>query len=288
MKKLILLVAAVAFAATAIAQSPKFESGADEVIVYWDNNSAPHSNYDSEPEQVVSQGGKHRVSHTTETVFYLFKPEKPSGHGLVIFPGGGYQTVNLNFGWAKWLANNGITTMVVKYRLPNGHREVPLEDAAAAIEYMRTNADRLGINPDKIGVSGSSAGGHLAAWSSVVLEGAQKPNFAVLHYPVINGQVWTNKPQWSTFERLLGAWRTPTDIANHSVDLLVNTQTPPTLILHCDDDPLAPTINSMLYYKALKKYGVKASMHIFPSGGHSWKDYKQLWMNTTKEWVLSF
>ena len=178
--------------------------------------------------------------------------------------------------------------MVVKYRLPNGHREVPLEDAAAAIEYMRTNADRLGINPDKIGVSGSSAGGHLAAWSSVVLEGAQKPNFAVLHYPVINGQVWTNKPQWSTFERLLGAWRTPTDIANHSVDLLVNTQTPPTLILHCDDDPLAPTINSMLYYKALKKYGVKASMHIFPSGGHSWKDYKQLWMNTTKEWVLSF
>ena len=152
---------------------------------------------------------------------------------------------------------------------------------------MRKNADRLGINPQKIGVSGSSAGGHLAAWSSVVLEGIQKPNFAVLYYPVISGHIWTNKPQWSTFEELLGKWRTPAEVNNHSVDLLVNGQTPPTLILHCDDDPLAPTINSTLYYKALKRHGVKASFHIFPSGGHSWKDYKKQWLDATKEWVLA-
>ena len=274
--------------ATATAQNSKIESGADEVVVYWNNATAPHSSCDNVAEQVVVTKDRCKVSHTTETVFYIFKPEKPTGHCLVILPGGGYKTVNLNFGWAKWLANNGITTMVVKYRLPNGHCQVPLEDAAAAIEYMRANADRLNINPQKIGVSGSSAGGHLAAWSSVVLEGTQKPNFAVLHYPVISGQIWSNKPQWSTFECLLGKWRTEEEIEKHSVDLLVNEQTPPTLILHCFDDPLAPIQNSILYYKALKANGIKASMHLYPSGGHSWKDYKEQWMNATKEWVLSF
>lgn len=288
MKKLLILVAALAFATTATAQTLATESGADEVIRYWDNSTAPHSNCDSKAEKIVSSSGKYKVSHTTETVFYIFKPQRATGHSLVIFPGGGYKTVNLNFGWAKWLAAQGITTMVVKYRLPNGHAEVPLEDAAAAIEYMRDNADRLGIDPQKVGVSGSSAGGHLAAWSSVVLKGNQKPNFAVLHYPVISGHIWTNKPQWSTFEELLGKWRTPEQIDNHSVELLVDGNTPPTLILHCHDDLLAPTINSTLYYKALKHHGVKASYHIYPSGGHSWNEYKKQWTEATKEWVLSF
>lgn len=288
MKKLLILAAALAFATTATAQSLAKESGADEVIRYWDNSTAPHSSCDTVPEKISESKGKYKASHTSETVFYIFKPEKATGHSLVIFPGGGYKTVNLNFGWAKWLADQGITTMVVKYRLPNGHAEVPLEDAAAAIEYMRDNAARLGIDPTKVGVSGSSAGGHLAAWSSVVLKGKQKPNFAVLHYPVISGYIWTGKPQWSTFEELLGKWRTPAQIDEHSVDLLVDGDTPPTLILHCDDDPLAPTINSMLYYKALKHHGIKASMHIFPSGGHSWKDYKKEWTEATREWVLSF
>ena len=288
MKKLLILAAALAFATTATAQSLVSESGADEVIRYWDNSTAPHSNCDSKPEKINRGKSTYKVAHTTETLFYIFKAKQSKGQSLIIFPGGGYKTVNLNFGLGRWLAENGITTMVVKYRLPNGHAEVPLEDAAAAVEYMRTNADRLGIDPQKVGVSGSSAGGHLAAWSSVVLTGNQKPNFAVLYYPVISGHIWTNKPQWSTFEELLGKWRTPEEVNNHAVDLLVDSNTPPTLILHCDDDLLAPTFNSTLYYKALKHHGVKASYHIFPSGGHSWKDYKTQWLEATKEWVLSF
>lgn len=289
MKKLLTLTLAAAVAVTVTAQNPTIESGADEVVVYWNNQTAPHSNNDPKPEKIVKSSSSYKASHTTETVFYIFKAaeDKATGHSLVVFPGGGYKNVNLNFGLGKWLAKNGITTMIVKYRLPNGHREVPLEDAGAAVEYMRTNAQRLGINPEKIGVSGSSAGGHLAAWSSVVLEGVQKPNFAVLYYPVISGRIWTNKPQWSTFEELLGKWRTPEEIDKHSVELLVNEQTPPTLILHCDDDLLAPTFNSTLYYKALKRHGIKASYHIYPSGGHSWKDYKQQWLEATKEWVLA-
>ena len=156
-----------------------------------------------------------------------------------------------------------------------------------------TNAKRLGIDPQKIGVSGSSAGGHLAAWSSVVLEGNQKPNFAVLLYPVISGQIWSPKAQWSTFDELLGHWRTPAEMDAHSVDLLVNPQTPPTLILLSDDDDLVPSQNSTIYYKALKYHGVKASMHLYPSGGHGWRgresfEYRQQWLEATKEWILSF
>ena len=293
MKKLLPILAVMAVTVTATAQNPKIESSADEVIVQWNNTTAPHSSNDTKPEKVVASGKGYKVAHTSETVFYLFKPKNPTGHSLVIFPGGGYSTVNIGFGIAEWLRDNGITAMVVKYRLPNGNREVPLEDAAAAVSYLRTNAERLAIDPHKIGVSGSSAGGHLAAWSSAVLEGEQKPDYAVLLYPVINGQIWTCKSQWSTFEQLLGKWRTPVDIEKHSVDLLVTPQTPPTLILHSDDDFIAPAYNSTLYYKALKRHGVKASMHIYPSGGHGWRsrekfEYRQQWLEATKEWILSF
>ena len=293
MKKLLLLIAAVAVAATATAKTPKIVSTADEVIVHWNNDTAPHSNSDTKPETITPSGKGYKVAHTTETVFYLFKAKNPTGQSLIIFPGGGYSVVSLSFGMAEWLRDNGITAMVVKYRLPNGHKEVPLEDAAAAIEYMRANAERLGLDPQKIGVSGSSAGGHLAAWSSAVLQGNQKPNFAVLLYPVISAQIWSPKAQWSTFDELLGHYRTPAEMDAHSVDLLVTPQTPPTMILLSDDDDVVPAENSTIYYKALKHHGVKSSMHIYPSGGHGWRgrenfEYRKQWLEATKEWILSF
>lgn len=295
MRRLLLLVAAAAMAMTATAKNPKVESTADEVVVLWNNDSAPHSNGDTKPEKIVTSGKGYKISHTTETVLYIFKAKKSTrtGHSLVILPGGGYSVVSLSFGMAEWLRDNGITSVVVKYRLPNGVKEAPLEDAAAAIEYMRKNAKRFGIDPQKIGVSGSSAGGHLAAWSSVVLQGEQKPNFAVLLYPVISGQIWSPKAQWSTFDELLGHLRTPAQMDAHSVDLLVNPQTPPTMLLLSDDDDVVPTVNSTIYYKALKYHGVKSSMHIYPSGGHGWRgresfEYRQQWLEATKEWILSF
>lgn len=293
MKKLLLFIAAVAVATTATAKGPKIVSSADEVIVHWNNDSAPHSNCDTKSESITPSGKGYKVAHTTETVFYLFKAKNPTGQSLIIFPGGGYSVVSLSFGMAEWLRDNGITAMVVKYRLPNGHKEVPLEDAAAAIEYMRNNAERLGLDPQKIGVSGSSAGGHLAAWSSTVLQGNQKPNFAVLLYPVISAQIWSPKAQWSTFDELLGHLRTPAEMDAHSVDLLVTPQTPPTMILLSDDDDLVPTQNSTIYYKALKYHGVKSSMHLYPSGGHGWRgresfEYRQQWLEATKEWILAF
>ena len=294
MKKLLMMIAATAMSLAASAQERvQVECSADEVFTLWNNDTAPHSSCDTKAEVIVKRGNGYKASHTSETVFYLFRAKNPTGHAVVHFPGGGYKTVNLNFSVAEWLREQGITTMVVKYRLPNGHREVPLEDAREAIAYLRTHAERLGIDPQKVGVMGNSAGGHLAAWCSNVLAADERPNFSILIYPVINGQMWTGKPQQSTFLELLGKWRTQIDIEQHSADLLVTADTPPALMLHSQDDPLAPSYNSTLYYKALKHHGVKARMHIFPSGGHSWIgretwEYRQQWLEATRDWVLSF
>lgn len=291
MKKLLMLIAATA-SLTLSAQNVKIESSADEVITIWNNDTAPHSSLDPKPEVAVKRGSGYKVTHTSETVFYLFKAKNPTGHAIAHFPGGAYQSVNLNFGMAEWLSDNGITTIIVKYRLPNGHQEVPLEDAKAAVNYLRDNAERLGVDPNKVGVSGNSAGGHLAAWCSNVLTGEDKPNFTILIYPVISGTMWSGRPQQGTIEALLGKWRTDVDVANISCDLLVTEQTPPALLLHSDDDILATTANSTLYYKALKHHGVKASMHIYPSGGHGWFgrdkwEYRKQWLEAIKEWVQS-
>lgn len=291
MKKLLMLIAATA-SLTLSAQSVKIESSADEVITIWNNDTAPHSSLDPKPEVAVKRGSGYKVTHTSETVFYLFKAKNPTGHAIAHFPGGAYQSVNLNFGMAEWLSDNGITTIIVKYRLPNGHQEVPLEDAKAAVNYLRDNAERLGVDPNKVGVSGNSAGGHLAAWCSNVLTGEDKPNFTILIYPVISGTMWSGRPQQGTIEALLGKWRTDVDVANISCDMLVTEQTPPALLLHSDDDILATTANSTLYYKALKHHGVKASMHIYPSGGHGWFgrdkwEYRKQWLEAIKEWVQS-
>ena len=275
MKRVIFTLLALSFAIATVSAQKTVDSPnrADKVVRIWDNSTAPHSNEETKDENL----DKHNfVGNTSQLALYIYKAPKAKNtrRCIVILPGGGYSRVCITkegYNLAEWLSSEGITAIVVKYRLPNnGHKEVPLEDAAATIEYMRNNAKRLGIDPQKIGVSGSSAGGHLAAWSSVVLEGNQKPNFAVLLYPVISGQIWSPKAQWSTFDELLGHWRTPAEMDAHSVDLLVNPQTPPTLILLSDDDDLVPSQNSTIYYKALKYHGVKAAMHVFPSGGHGW------------------
>ena len=294
MKRFLIIMALAALSATATAQeSVQVESTADEVITLWNNETAPHSSLDTHPEVIKKRGSGYQASHTSETVLYLFKAKNPTGQSLIHFPGGGYMSVNLNFGMAEWLRDQGITTIVVKYRLPNGQREVPLEDARAAIAYVRENAERLDIDPNKVGVSGNSAGGHLAAWCSNVLPMEERPNFSVLIYPVINGLMWSGKGQQYTLVALLGIWRTSIELAQHSADLLVTADTPPALLLHSDDDVIAAPLNSLLYYKALKRYGVKSAMHLYPSGGHGWIgqdnwEYREQWLEAVKEWILSF
>ena len=175
------LLAIVALAASAqkrVEVSLK-DSGADEIVHYWDNSTAPHSNGLTVDEQILNS--KFDMALTSSTDFYIYKadPAKATGQGIVIVPGGGYYKLSMKFDGfmiAQYLRTIGVSSIVVKYRLPNGHREVPLEDAQAGLRFMRTEGASWGVDPKQVGILGSSAGGYLAGHTSNVTPDDEKPH----------------------------------------------------------------------------------------------------------------
>ena len=260
-----------------------------QVIEVWDNTTAPHSNELTEP--TIIQNSRPRF--TTETRIYLYTPAKGkhNGRGVVICPGGGYQHLSMeNEGarMAEWFAAHGYVAAVLHYRMPNGHPEVPLEDACQAIRLLRGKVE--GILPEwqvqTVGIVGSSAGGHLAAMTSTM--GEERPDFTLLFYPVISAGA--QRQHKGSFDRLLGEQRTPEQSDYYSLQNRVTEQTPPAFILYADDDRTVPSVNGPLYYIALKEHGVRASLHIYPYGGHGFgmKDsfhYKHSWMPLMLDWI---
>lgn len=188
---------------------------------------------------------------------------------------------------AQWFAEHGITAAVLKYRMPNGHPEVPLEDVEQALRIMMgLEAGATGFTADKVGIVGSSAGGHLAASASTLAR--TKPAFSILFYPVITAE--KGKAHQGSFNALLGDKRNAETDTWYSLQNRVSSETPPTLLLLSDDDRVVPPVNSTLYYNALKDNGVKASMHIYPTGGHGWGirknfKYKEQWQQTVLDWL---
>ena len=164
-RALIVLVAAVvtslATAQKAIVLSLE-QSGADEIVEnLWNNTTAPHSNGITADE---SLNEKCELENTTQTDLYIYKadPAIATGQAVVVVPGGGYRKICIKydgFEVAKYLRSIGITAVLVKYRLPNGHYEVPLEDAQRAMHYTRTEGAKWGVDPAQVGILGSSAGG---------------------------------------------------------------------------------------------------------------------------------
>lgn len=215
------------------------------------------------------------VTESSEPELHVFPadPAKNTHIGAVVCPGGGYGVLALGaegHACAAWLASVGITALVLQYRLPHGDKTIPHADIQAAMRYARTNAETLGFAPNKLGVVGFSAGGHLAAHTSTVHTQKPvntRPDFTVLFYPVISME---KRKRGSTRLNLLGRHPSDQDVADYSCNLRVDKKTPPALLLLCDDDPLVPPRQSLLYYEALKQHGVPASMHIFPKGGHAW------------------
>ncbi|MBO5813887.1 MAG: alpha/beta hydrolase [Alistipes sp.] len=291
MKRVIftLLLALFAVTTTSAQKAVELTHTADQVVKHWNNQTAPHSNQETKDEYVNEKG---YAFCTSQTEFYIYKPSTPkSDKCIIVLPGGGYSGVVMSKGFriAEWLRDEGITSIVLKYRLPNyGHKEVPLEDTQAALRYAREHAAELGIDPTKVGVLGGSAGGHLAAYVSTFTPDAEKPAFAILIYPVITGDSWLG--HISSYNYLLGKDRTPEEVELYSLHNRVTATTPPTLLMLSDDDPVVPSQNSMLYYKALKHYGVKATMYTFPSGGHGWAGkagfkYEKEWHHLLLDWL---
>ena len=262
----------------------------DSSIKIWDNSTAPHSNeltgeeYNQKPFRLVN---------TTSAELFVYNADKAkaTGQAVVICPGGGYGQLSMDqegFLMAQWLAKNGIAGFVLKYRLPNGHKEVPLEDAIEALRIVRKNADKYGIDPHKVGIMGFSAGGHLAAYTSNFAEEKNKPDFSILFYPVITANNYTT--HIGTFNNLLGRNRTECESDAYSMEKCVTEKTPPTILLLSDDDRTVPAAGAAMYYAALKYYGVKASMYVFPSGGHGWGNYDRFsyqkeWQNLLLRWL---
>jgi acetyl esterase/lipase len=210
------------------------------------------------------------VSKPTLTVY---SPEATRNNGTVVIicPGGGYAGLsfkNEGTDFAEWLNTKGITAVILKYRMPNKHKEVPLSDAWEAIRYVRRNAGRLNINPAKVGIAGFSAGGHLASTASThfCFDGINtRPDFSILYYPVITMERATHG---GSRNNLLGDNPSAENIQMFSNEKQVNVNTPPTLLFLSDDDRVVSPRNSIDYYDSLKKNNVPASIYIFPEGGH--------------------
>ncbi|MEN9382547.1 MAG: hypothetical protein RI940_1430 [Bacteroidota bacterium] len=239
-----------------------------------------------------------RISKVQIPQIEVFLPNKRSatGQGVIICPGGGY--ARLSYDWegtdfAKLLNAHGIAAFVLKYRLPdsltNTHPDqVPLLDAKQAIRMVRSRAKEWNINPNKVGVMGFSAGGHLAATLSTQLEEGTRPNFAILVYPVISMD--NAIAHAGSRNNLIGLQPNSDLIYKYSNEFQVSEQTPPSFIVHATDDNSVPVENSLLYYQALKKNKVSAEMHIFPTGGHGFglglgKGALEKWPNLLFEWL---
>lgn len=203
----------------------------------------------------------------------VFLPEegKANGMAVVCCPGGGYSHLAMNhegYDWAPFFNEQGIALVVLKYRMPHGVTEVPISDAKEALRLVRANAAEWGVSPDKVGIMGSSAGGHLATTIATHSDSLTAPNFQILFYPVVTfDYAYTHK---GSRHNLIGKDAQQEKVDLYSNEKQVTRQTPPAIMLLSDDDKAVPSQNSVNYYLALKKCGVKAAMHIYPSGGHGW------------------
>ncbi len=286
MKKFVTFALALAFAWGASAQKTVSLEGADETVRLWDNTTAKYSNYETQDEK-WRNSKKSSVIQTSSCELYIFKAVegKNTGVAIAMFPGGSYTSENFSVSLAKWYASQGITAALVKYRLPNyGHNKATLEDAMGAVRYLRTRTD-LGIDPAEVGVQGNSAGGHLSTWVSNAMPVGEKPAFAIPHYGWFDLENSHSAAAYKALAKLLGKNYTLQDTRDLSTWRMVNENTPPTLLLLCHDDALVSSEDAAKYYEALVAHGVKASMHIFPFGGHSVKKHTAEYEPLVLDWL---
>lgn len=252
---------------------------------------------------VTGKDGVSRVSHVIEPTLTVFTPAKPNGTAVIICPGGGYSILAIGkegFDVAKKFTEVGITAFVLKYRLPNDTIMVdktlaPLQDALQAIYLVRKNASIWGLQTDKIGIMGFSAGGHLASSLSVHYADMKidnqedislRPDFSILVYPVISFGTVTHA---GSVKRLLGDEPTQAQRTYFSNQNHINAQTPPAFLVHANNDTAVPVKNSLMYNENLAKFKVPAEMHIYQAGGHGFglnnKTTTEDWFATLKAWM---
>ena len=267
-------------------------------------NSKPNLNYKEKTD--TANDGLIIISKVSVPEIEIFKAPASNKKNavVVICPGGGYSILAYNLEGtdvAKILNSWGVTAVVLKYRLPNDaimkDKSIgPLQDAQRAIQYVREHANELNIDPQKVGIMGFSAGGHLASTASTHFEKSYidnpenislRPDFSILGYPVIS--FTDSLAHMGSRENLIGKNPSKQLIKDFSNELHVTKNTPRTfLVLAADDDVVNPE-NSIKYYEALIKNQVPAEMHVFQNGGHGFGTHllegKDNWMDLLKIWM---
>jgi acetyl esterase/lipase len=204
-----------------------------------------------------------------------------SGAAIVICPGGSYVNLSMDkegYAVAKWLNTLGVSAFVLKYRLgPRYHHPIELGDAQRAIRIVRSRAAEYGLQADRIGIMGFSAGGHLASTAGTHFDAgnataadaidraSSRPDFLVLCYPVIS---FTTFVHAGSKKNLIGENPDPQLVENLSNELQVTKDTPPTFLFHTTTDATVPVEDSVMFYSALRKAGVPAELHIYERGPH--------------------
>ena len=245
-----------------------------------------------------------KISRPTLTRFQP-KPGSANGTAVIVIPGGGY-SINANghegIDIAREFAAMGVTAFVLKYRIPNDatmiNKEIgPLQDIQQAIKTVREQATTWGLNPDRLGVIGFSAGGHLAStagthYEKITISNIEntslRPNFMMLIYPVIS-LVDSTIAHKGSAENLLGKKARIARLMEYSNELNVNAKTPPTFLVHASDDNGVSPLNSIRFYEALVKNKVPAELHIYQNGGHGFgltiKNTQEQWMERCRNWM---
>jgi acetyl esterase/lipase len=251
----------------------------------------------------TNTGGWARKVSIPTLIPYLPEKGKANGTAIVIFPGGGYSGLSMeNEGSsiAKAFNEIGVTAFIVRYRLPSDSIMVdktigPLQDAQQAVLLVRKNAAQWGLKTDKIGIIGFSAGGHLAStagthFDKLVIDNPDnisvRPDFMILLYPVIT---FGPMAHVGSRENLIGKNPVEAQVTLYSNEKQVTANTPPTFLVHAEDDDLVPVQNTLMFYDALLNAKVGAEMHIFQAGGHGFglnnKKSKDKWFDWCKNWL---
>lgn len=231
----------------------------------------------------------------------VYRPAQPNGTAVVICPGGGYGGHAIQpegHGIAAWLNRSGITGVVLEYRLPAGRSAVPLLDAQRALRTVRAHAKDWAIDPQRIGIIGFSAGGHLASTAATHFDAGDataadpvnqkscRPDFAILVYPVIS---MGDKTHQGSRRNLLGSQPTPEAIENFSNEKQVTDKTPPMFLAHALDDKVVVPENSQMLYEALQSKKIPSRYLELASGGHGLNGYKgpmwDAWQTQSLEWL---
>jgi len=224
-----------------------------------------------------------RIANVSEPTLTVYGPatDRPNGTAVIIAPGGGYgmlSTEREGVQFTNWLSTLGVTSFVLKYRLKEFGHPAPLQDVLRAVRLVRSHAAEFKVNPARVGVMGSSAGGHLAASAGTLFDHAAgrtgaaldatsaRPDFLILLYPVIT----MDDPHAHAGSRknLLGDNPPPELLQLASMAKQVTTATPPTLLIHTQEDQSVPVENSILFYQALTRAKVPAEMYLFERGSH--------------------